>query len=127
MAYGSTASEIVRVAAESEVARWVQRLRGRASSMEAVEAEGRPRALFVADEMLVDAADGDLIAELIERHGAEQVARKPLPPPPEGMGPNPGVDVGACRFRCCCASRSRRRPPGARRTCWGPPSPTPSP
>ena len=94
MAYGCTASKIVRVAAESEVARWVRaRSRGRASSIEAVEAEGRPRALFVADEVLVDAADGDLVAELIERHGAEQVARQPLPPPPEGMGPNPGVDV----------------------------------
>ena len=94
MAYGSTVSEIVRVAAEFEVARWVRaRSRGRASLIEAVEAEGRPRALFVADEMLVDAADGDLVTELIERHGAEQVTRKPLPPPPEGMGPNPGVDV----------------------------------
>src|SRR5215204_6202131 len=50
MAYGCTASKIVRVAAESEVARWVRaRSRGRASSIEAVEAEGRPRALFVAD------------------------------------------------------------------------------
>jgi hypothetical protein len=69
------------------------RSRGRASSIEAAGAEGRPRALFVADEVLVDAAGGHLVAELIERHGAEQVARKPLPPPPEGMRPNPGVDV----------------------------------
>lgn len=94
MTYCSTASEPVRVAAESEVARWVRaRSRGRASSIEAVEAEGRPRTLFIADEVLVDAADSDLVVELIERHGAERVARKPLPQPPEGMGPNPGVDV----------------------------------
>jgi subtilase family protein len=54
---------------------------------------GRPRTVFVADEVLVDGKDKDLIDELVQRYGAQVVPRKPLPRPPEGMGPKDGVDV----------------------------------
>jgi hypothetical protein len=82
------------VASDSEVARWVRgRSRGRARPIEAVESNGRPRTVFVADEILVDGKDKDLIDELVQRHGAEIVPRKPAPPPPHGMRAKDGVDV----------------------------------
>jgi len=94
MKYDTSSTGSIPVTSESEVARWTQgRSRGRAKPIEAVETDGRPRSVFVADEVLVDGKDHDLISELVERYGAEVVPRKPLPQPPEGMGPKSGVDV----------------------------------
>src|SRR5688500_4603869 len=94
MKYDRSSSSSIPVESESEVARWTRgRSRGRARPLDAVEVDGRPRSVFVADEVLVDGKDHDLISELVERYGAEIVPRKPLPRPPEGMGPKSGVDV----------------------------------
>ena len=94
MKYDRSSSSSIPVESESEGARWTRgRSRCRARPLDAVEVDGRPRSVFVADEVLVDCKDHDLISELVERYGAEIVPRKPLPRPPEGMGPKSGVDV----------------------------------
>lgn len=79
---------------ESEVARWTRgRSHGGIRPIEAVEAKGRPQAVFVADQLLVDESDRDLVAHLVERYGAEVVSRKPLPPAPEGLTSRSGAVV----------------------------------
>lgn len=79
---------------ESEVARWTRgRSRGRTRPIEAVEVDGRPQSVFVADHLLVDGKDSELVYDLVERYGAEVIPHKPLPPAPEGMGPRSGVVV----------------------------------
>lgn len=83
------------VASDTEGARWVHaRSRSSGRPIEAVEVDGHPAAVFVADQLLVDGSDRDLLARL-ERHGAQLIARPPVPAPPEGLGPDKGVNVEA--------------------------------
>src|SRR5689334_13613277 len=92
--YGETSSSFIPVTFESEVARWTRgRSRGRSEPIEAVEVDGRPETVFVADQLLVDGRDRDLVNELVERYGAEVIPRKPLPPAPEGLGIRSGVVI----------------------------------
>ncbi len=92
MKYGKSSSGSIPVAADSEIARWTRgRSRGRTRPIEAVEMDGRPQSVFVADQLLVDGRDRDLVDDLVERYGAEVIPRKPLPPAPEGLGPKSGV------------------------------------
>jgi Subtilase family len=94
MKYGKSSSGSIPVASESEVAQWTRgRSRGRTRPIEAVEVDGRPQSVFVADQLLVDGRDSDLVDGLVERYGAEVIPRKPLPPAPEGLGPKSGVVV----------------------------------
>jgi Subtilase family len=94
MTYSTSGSSSLVVASETEVARWVQaRSRSRVTRVEALEVEGRPAAVFVADQLLVDGDDRDLLAQLVGRHGAKIIERPPLPPSPEGLGPTKGMSV----------------------------------
>ena len=94
MKYDRSSSGSIPVASESEVARWTRgRSRHRTRPMEAVEVDGRPQTFFVADQLLVDGRDRDLVDYLVERYGAEVSPRKPLPPAPKGLGPKSGVVV----------------------------------
>jgi len=70
--------------------------RGRAVPVAVLHQARHEPTVFAADHLLVDGnADGDIVAELVERYGAEVVPEAPLPEPPEGMGPREGVDPGA--------------------------------
>jgi hypothetical protein len=89
-------STSIRVTADSELARWARgRSRGLAKIIEAAEVDGRPQVVFIADEILVDGKDDELINRLVEKYDAEPVARRPLPPVPRGMARKSGVDVEA--------------------------------
>ena len=94
MTHDQTSSGSIPVASESEVARWTRgRSHGRTHPLEAVEMEGRPQTVFVADQLLVDGNDGDLVHALVEQYGAVVIPRQPVPPAPEGLDPTGGIDV----------------------------------
>jgi hypothetical protein len=85
--------EIV-VDAECVLSRYAQ-LHGR-RTRRPVAALGEPLrtpALFAEDELVVDAADRDLVGELRERYDAEVVEEAPLPPMPELLGRRREVDL----------------------------------
>jgi len=91
--YNSNAG-IVPVATHTEVARWTRgRSRHLPRSIEAVEVDGRPGSVFVANQIIVDSKDQDLIAEIIKRFGAEIIKRQPLPLLPGGTGPKNGANI----------------------------------
>ncbi len=86
----------VRVAEESYLARWADwQARGRGRPLAAIGAEGARPTLFVADEVLVDGRDRNLVEELIGRHGAVLLPASPPPPAPAGLARRGGVDVAA--------------------------------
>ena len=71
--------------------RW--RARDLGKPLAALQVGGRPPTAFIPEQVLVDAADADLVNVLVERYGAEVVPSLPLPPPPEGLGPQEGVSA----------------------------------
>jgi hypothetical protein len=94
MTYTRSSPSSIAVAVETEAAKWVHgRSKSSVSPIEALEVEGRPATVFVADQLIVDGSDKDLLAHLVDRYGAEIIPRTPLPVPPEGLGPRKGVKV----------------------------------
>jgi hypothetical protein len=94
MTYSRSSSASIPVASGTEAAKWVQgRSKSRVTPIEAVEAEGRPKAVFVADQLIVDGSDKNFLAHLVDRYGAEIIPHPPLPAPPDGLGPRKGVVV----------------------------------
>ena len=82
----------VRVDEASLLARWADRQAlGRRRPLAAIGAAGRRPTLFVADEVLVDADDPDLVEDLVRRHGGAVLPPLPVPPPPPGMDRAAGV------------------------------------
>ena len=77
----------VHVDDESVLARWVDwQARGRSAPLAAMGAEGQHARLFVANEVLVDDEDADLVQELVRRYRATIVPPARVPPPPRGLG-----------------------------------------
>jgi hypothetical protein len=73
----------VRVDPHSVLARIADwHARGRQRPVGAVAAPGRRPTLFVANEVLIDARDRDLVERLTREHGAEAIRPRPLPPSP---------------------------------------------
>jgi hypothetical protein len=92
----SSGPSSIRVASETECARWVHgRSKTSIKPIEALEVEGRPASVFVADQLIIDSRDKDLLAELVDRYGATIIPRPPLLAPPEGLGPRQGVNLEA--------------------------------
>ena len=78
----------------AEWARW--RSRDLANSIAALREGSAVPAGFVANHVLVDGSDKDLVHLLIREHGAEIIPTRPLPPRPDGLGPRKGVDSTPC-------------------------------
>lgn len=64
-------------------AQWRSRTTGR--EIAALGPEDATAISYVADEVIVDGADRDLVQELVGRHGAEVVLDRDLPDPPEQL------------------------------------------
>ena len=99
----------VQVDDESVLARWVDwQARGRSAPLAAFGTEGRHAQLFVADEVLVDDEDADLVDELVRRYRARVVPPAPVPEPPRGLALRGADTPTRCHCRSACASRRRR-------------------
>jgi hypothetical protein len=86
----------IPVMTESEVAGWVRWCAGsRSTPLAALDVGGLPHTSFIADELLVDSTERNLVKQLVDRHGAEIVPEPAMPDPPEGLGPQDGVDADA--------------------------------
>lgn len=64
-------------------AQWRSRTTGR--QIAALGPEDATATCYVADEVVVDGADRDLVDELVGRHGAEVILDRALPDPPEQL------------------------------------------
>ena len=78
----------VRIAPETLAARW---LTARSYQLDrplaAIVRRSRPTSVFVADELLVDAADAETLARLERDFDAVVEPPPPIPPQPDGMDP----------------------------------------
>ena len=78
----------VQVTDQSLVAQWARAQSDRVGKpLGAVQQNGRPHQLFVENELLVDANDGETMEYLRGRFGAEIIPATELPPAPEGIPP----------------------------------------
>ena len=76
----------VRVNEDSFLARWTAwHSQGRARPLAAIGAQGQRPTLFIADEVLVDASDRDLVEQLVREHGATVLLSRPLPHRPSEL------------------------------------------
>lgn len=55
--------------------------------------DGEQPSFFVADEVLVNARDDEMVRELVDRHGGELVESAPLPPRPKAVEVRRDVDM----------------------------------
>ena len=93
--YGSDSPYIV-VPLDSPIAEWTRWCeRKRAAPLAGLHVGERPPTAFVPDHIIVDAGQPAVVAEIVDRYGAEVVPAAPLPTPRTGRGPKAGVDLDA--------------------------------
>ena len=86
MRFCGSGSAAIPVDGDTEVGHWVRgRSKTRDTPLHALEVDGQPKSVFVADQLLIDPSDEDVLSELIERHGARIVPSLPVPSPPYGL------------------------------------------
>jgi hypothetical protein len=86
----------VQVDEESVLARfadWRSRLVRR--PLAAFGPQTREASVFVANEVLVDGGDGELVAEVVERYGGAVLDEPPLPPPAAVLERDMDLDLDA--------------------------------